>query len=476
MLFFKKKQNLGIQVFNSAKRQKELFIPLKKGHVGMYTCGPTVYDEIHIGNLRAYIVADVVRRVFENAGYSVRHVMNFTDFGHLVSDGDDGEDKMTKGLKREGKALTMENMYALATTYINAFERDRAHMNILKPHVTPRASEHVPAQIAYVAALLDKGYAYKTSDGVYFDTEKFPAYGVLGGSASVEHSRTGVSTDKKNPRDFALWKFSEALGWNAPWGRGFPGWHTECTAMSTRYLGKSFDVHTGGIDLKPVHHNNEIAQAEVANSMPYARYWIHNEFVTVDESRIGKSLGNAITLRQLTAKGIHPLSYRYWVLGGHYRQHMNFSWESVVACHAALVRAWKLFATLKGSGAVPQTVRTRFEQAVCDDFNTPQVVALLWEVLKDQSLAPGEKRASVLLFDSVLGVGFDSVEQHLATVDATALSEHDIPPHVKTLVQAREAARLQKNYTQSDELRTSIEKEGFTVIDSPEGPVVKKAL
>ena len=474
MLFFGKKPSSKISVFNSATRTKEVFKPLQSGRVKFYSCGPTVYDYVHIGNLRAFLFADIVRRTFEYAGYRVRHVMNFTDFGHLVSDADEGEDKMTKALKREGKELTMENMFALASEYIGAYHHDREEMNILKPHVMPRASEHVRGQIAYIEVLLDKGFAYTTSSGVYFDTAQFPTYGILGGSASSEHSRIGMNEEKRNPADFALWKFDTKLGWDAPWGKGFPGWHIECTAMSTRYLGTTFDMHTGGVDLKSIHHNNEIAQAEAANGKPLARYWLHSEHISVDNTRIGKSLGNAITLKQLVDRGIAPLAYRYWLLTGHYRQKMNFTWEAVSAAQTALHRAWRAFAELKGNGSILDSYRARFEAALFDDFNTAEAIAVLWELLKDETVSGADKKATILHMDRVLGIGFASVKARVEKMKVAVVAEGDIPEALQALLAEREAARVRKEFLRADELRKTIESEGYAIEDSPEGPVVKR--
>ncbi|MEK7613976.1 MAG: cysteine--tRNA ligase [Patescibacteria group bacterium] len=473
MFFFKKKLKSTIQVFNTASKQKEPFMALKEGQVKMYTCGPTVYDYVHLGNLRSYVFSDIVRRTFEYAGYTVRQIINITDFGHLVGDADDTEDKMTLALKREGKELTMENMARLADTYIASFKTDLSEMNIKPPLAMPRASEHVGGMRAYVEMLLHKGFAYKTSDGVYFDTSRFPQYGGLGGSSSVDHSRTGVSVEKKNPRDFALWKFNAELGWDAPWGKGFPGWHIECTAMSTHYLGKTFDIHTGGIDHIAVHHNNELAQAEAANDKPYVKYWLHHEFVTVDALRIGKSEGNAITLTQLKDRGIHPLAYRYWLLGAHYKQKINFTWEAVQACQTALHRAWKIYADLQGRGSVDSRYRTRFEEAIYDDFNTPQAVAVLWDLLKDETIPGADKRATVLMIDSVLGIGFGSAHSRSKTT-LHVVETTPVPEAVQALISEREAARKEKNFALSDKLREDIQKEGFTILDGPTGPVVKK--
>lgn len=472
MLFFRKKPTASIQLFNTKGREKQIFEPIKAGQLKMYSCGPTVYDYVHIGNLRSFIFSDIVRRSFEYAGYKVTQVMNITDFGHLVGDGDAGDDKMSAGLKREGLSLSMENMEKLADKYIEAFKEDLTNLNIKTPHAMPRASEHIPGQIAYVEMLLHKDYAYKTSDGVYFDTGKFSDYGVLGGSSSEDHSRVGVNTEKKNPKDFALWKFSENMGWDAPWGKGFPGWHIECTAMSTRYLGKTFDIHTGGIDLSTTHHNNEIAQAEAANNKPFVRYWLHHEFINIDDTKISKSLGNTINLRQLIDKGISPLAYRYWLLTGHYRQSMNFTWEAVEAAQTALKRAQKIFVDLKGSGKVDETYEEKFQKALYDDLNTPEAVAVLWELLKDESVDQGIKRATVLNFDQVLGLGFGKARTQLEAEKVSVTSE--APEAVQQQLQEREEARKAGEYERADEIRDRILEAGYVIEDSETGPVLKK--
>lgn len=474
MLFFKKKPAVRLAVFNTLTKTKEVFEPLREREVKLYSCGPTVYDYAHIGNLRSYVFSDIVRRTFEYAGYRVRQVVNVTDFGHLVGDADDTEDKMTLALKREGKEFTMENMYALAGVYLRAFVNDLREMNVLLPIAMPRASEHVDGMRAYVEALLHKHIAYKTSDGIYFDVSKFPGYGALGGSASVAHSRVGVSAEKKNPSDFALWKFHPTLGWDAPWGKGFPGWHIECTAMATQYLGKTFDIHTGGVDHIAIHHNNERAQAEAANGKPYARYWLHHEFISVDGVRIGKSEGNAITLKQLSDRGISPLAYRYWLLTANYRQKVNFTWEAVTSAQTALTRAWKTFSDLRGSGSVQGEYRERFERALYDDFNTAEALAVLWELLKDDLVASGDKKATVLAFDRVLGIGFGSAASRVERTTVKVVLGSDIPAHVAALLGAREAARAEKDFAKADELRAEIAKEGFVLEDSPEGPVLRR--
>lgn len=471
MFLFKKKPSAEIKLFNTKSRTKEVFTPLRAGVMKLYSCGPTVYDYVHIGNLRSFVVSDITRRVFEYAGYKVTQVMNITDFGHLLGDGDEGDDKMTAGLKREGFEMSMKGMKELADRYTDAFKEDLGALHIKTPHVMPRASEHVPGQIAYIETLLHKGYAYKTSDGVYFDTEKCEQYGVLGGSFSDDHSRVGMHKEKKNQRDFALWKFNNDMGWDAPWGKGFPGWHTECVAMSTRYLGKTFDIHTGGIDLSTTHHNNEIAQAEAANNKPLASYWLHHEFVNIENIKISKSIGNTINLRQVIDKGISPIAYRYWLLTGHYRQQMNFTWEAVMGAQTAYQRAQRIFADLKGSGKVNELYIKKFEAAIYDDLNTPEAVAVLWELLKDEDVSGGEKRATVLRMDAVLGFGFgkQSPLQKVAVV-----SRQDIPNEVQALLKEREMARNEKDFDTADRLRDQIKEKGYVILDGEQGPELKK--
>lgn len=283
---------------NTLTKQKELFVPLNEKNVGMYNCGPTVYDYAHIGNLRAYVFADILRRTLEYAGYTVNQVMNITDIGHLSSDADDGEDKMTRGLKREGKPLTLEAMKELADFYAEAFKKDLSWLNIEMPHHMPKASEHIAEDIALIQKLEARGFLYTTSDGVYFNTEKDPHYGKLGGLSDINEAQARIhaQSEKKSPRDFAVWKKNDVLGYESPWGKGFPGWHMECSAMSMKYLGETFDIHTGGIDHIPVHHNNEIAQSENATGKPYVRTWLHNAFVTVPSGKMAKSEGTGLTL------------------------------------------------------------------------------------------------------------------------------------------------------------------------------------
>lgn len=477
-IFGKSKPQPEIFFYNTLGKEKQKFVPLRGRYVKMYTCGPTVYDFVHIGNLRSFVFAETARRVLEYADYEVKQVMNITDVGHLVGDGDEGVDKMTAGLKREGMALTLENMKALGEEYAEAFIEDLKRLNTELPFVFPRASDHVPDQIAFVHTLLDKGYAYKTRDGVYFDVEKFPSYGALGGvaAASEDRSRIGVNPEKHDARDFALWKFDTKLGWDAPWGKGFPGWHIECAAMATRYLGKTFDIHTGGIDLVPIHHNNEIAEAEALSGKPLANYWLHSAFVTIEGKRIGKSEGNAVRLYQLEERGISPLAYRYLLLTTHYRQTMNFTWSAAEAAQTALQRAQRFFADLKGAGRIHPEYRLAFEKALYDDVNTPEAVAAMWNLINDAAVAPEDKKATLLDFDRVLGIGFlPLLHGRTAPERVSVVPRSDLPPDVEAAVSEREAARTAGDFGKADELREALRSKGFSVEDTKEGPVVRKA-
>lgn len=472
--FSKKRENtLPVFLYNTLTRNKDEFKPILGKKVGLYTCGPTVYDYAHIGNLRAYVFSDTLRRVLEYKGYTVKQIMNITDVGHLSSDADEGEDKMTAALKREGKEMTLSNMKALGEEYTKLFLQDLKTLNIEPAFKFPRASEEVPSQIAFISALLQKGYAYKTSDGLYFDTTKFPAYGVLGTSASAEHSRIGAHPEKHDQKDFALWKLNETLGWNAPWGKGFPGWHIECTAMATKYLGKSFDIHTGGIDHIAVHHNNEIAQAESVSGKRFVNYWMHGAFITVEGKRIGKSEGNAIRLYQLRERNINPLSYRYLLLTVHYRQTLNFTWEAVAAAQTALQRAQRIFIDLPKGGSVSVVYREKFERALYDDLNTSEAIAVLWEILKDDTVSPEDTRATILDFDRVLGLGFGSSSGAFYSKLAV-IPKNEIPADITALLKEREEARTGENWARADELRGLLKEKGFIVSDAPGGQEITR--
>lgn len=440
---------------NTLSGKKEVFKPIKEGEVSMYNCGPTVYNFAHIGNLRSYVFADTLRRIFEYNGLKVRQVVNVTDIGHLSSDNDDGEDKMTKALKREGKPLTLEAMREVAGFYFTEFRNDLKSLNIESAEEYPFASDHIRENIELIQKLFDGEYLYKTSDGIYFDTSKFPNYGKLGNikiSDDVE-SRIGSNPEKKNQRDFAVWKFNEELGYEASFGKGFPGWHIECSSMSVKYLGAEFDVHTGGIDHIPVHHNNEIAQA-VCAGYPYARYWLHNAHLNIGEDKMAKSGDNFITLRTLQEKKIDPIALRYVFLGARYSSPLQFSWETLSGAENALKRLREKISTLPDGGKVAQT---DFNLIINDDLDTPRALALVWDILKEEKIDDADKKATILDFDRVLGLNLNEK----VTIE--------IPENVQNLIIERDMARADKNFTKSDELRQKIEDFGFEVKDTPEG-------
>lgn len=453
--------------YNTLTRQKEEFKPLHAGEVRIYSCGPTVYWFPHIGNWRSYIFADVLRRSLEQNNFKVSHIINITDVGHLVGDGDEGEDKMIVAMKREGKSA-----YDIARFYETAFMTDRDKLNILPATVYPRATEHISEQIELVKALETKGFTYKTSDGIYFDTSKLPEYGRLSGQ-KAEEKQGGARVDlgeKKNSTDFALWKFSPTdskreMEWNSPWGIGFPGWHAECSAMAKKYLGVPFDIHTGGEDHIPVHHENEIAQTMGADDVLEANVWMHNAFLMVDGGKMSKSLGNIYTLSQLEEKGIEPLAFRLFCLGASYRGKLNFTFEAVQAAQNALnklretVRDWSE-PTIASSEYIQ-----KFNQAIEDDLNTPQALAVMWEMIGNENLESSVKAATLLDFDKVFGLRLD---EYIG-------KKVDVPEEVLILVKAREEARSSKNWAESDRLRDEIAVKGFVVEDSPQGQKIKKS-
>jgi cysteinyl-tRNA synthetase len=408
-----------IFLWNALSKKKELFVPIRRGKAGMYHCGPTVYDFAHIGNLRSYVFADVLRRTFEAAGYKVKQVINITDIGHLSSDSDDGDDKMMKGLKREGLPHTLEGLKTLADKYEAAFKEDLKLLNIeTKGTKFPRASKHLKDDIKLIQELDKKGLVYRTEDGMYFDTSKIHDYGKLGGLTPLDESRARVAENgKKNARDFALWKFSKDghLGFKSPFGLGYPGWHIECSAMSMKYLGKTFDIHTGGIDHIPVHHNDEIAQSEHATGKDFAHYWMHNAFVTIGGGKMAKSADNFLTLKDLAEKGYDPIAYRYFLLGARYSAPVNFSWEALDGAANALR---KLKAKVTGLAAeMPVSSLVRFAKTtrsktgisaavaiIYDDLDTPKLLAAIWTMLKS-SASSEEKLSFIRSADSILGLG-----------------------------------------------------------------------
>ena len=477
-----------LRLFNTLTREKEVFRPINDDRVGFYACGPTVYDFSHIGNLRTYLFVDILRRVLEFNGYKVKLVINLTDVGHLVSDADIGEDKMEKGARREGK-----NAWEIAEFYISAFKKDLSRLNIKKPDIFCRATDHIKEQIKLIKILEEKGFTYQIADGVYFDTSKMENYGRLA-RLDLEGQKAGARVEivegKKNPSDFALWKLTprnvkRQMEWPSPWGTGFPGWHAECSAMSQKYLGEQFDIHTGAIDLIPVHHTNEIAQSEAAYGQNPARFWMHGEFLLIDGNRMGKSIGNFVTLENI-AKKFHPLAYRYLILTAHYRSQLNLTWESLEAAQNALFNLYEKMAEFSESPSffwylkiffqkiglarektkeAIQTFRQyreKFKEAVSDDLDTPRALSIMWQMMENEILPAGAKKILLLNFDRVLGLKLNGIKAARA------------PQDIKELTGRREKARQKKNWEEADSLRQEIEKRGWLIEDTPQGPKLKK--
>ncbi len=440
--------------------------------VSLYTCGPTVYNYAHIGNVRTFIFYDLLRRVLEANGYSVKHVMNITDVGHLTDDADAGEDKMEKGARREGKSV-----WDIAQFFTDSFLHDSAALNLLEPHLRPKATDHIAEQIALVQTLEQKGHTYRTSDGIYFDTSTLNDYGKLAQldiAGLQEGSRVEKNVEKRNPTDFALWKFSpqgshRQMEWESPWGVGFPGWHIECSAMAMKYLGETMDIHCGGIDHIPVHHTNEIAQSEAATGRPFARIWMHGEFLLINNGRMGKSEGNFVTLQSLIDKGFDPLAYRYFTFTAHYASKLHFTWEALQGAQNAYYRLINTIAIWDTPKVGCAEFEGRFMDAMNDDLNAPQALAILWELV--QSNYPTHaKTESIFVMDRILGL---SLHERSDALRARIVSAGE---DIHALVAQREQARADKDYTTADTLRSRITEAGLTVEDTPEGPVLKVKL
>jgi cysteinyl-tRNA synthetase len=468
----------AINLFNTESGKIEAFKPLSAKAVTMYSCGPTVYDFVHIGNLRAFVFPDILKRTLMLHGYQVNHTINLTDFGHLTDDADAGEDKMMKGLKREGLPVTLAAMRKLSDIYIDAFFDDIESLRILPATTWSRASDYIETQIRLIETLSEKGYTYETNDGVYFDIQKFPKYGRLG-KIDVESLRSGarveVNNDKRHPADFAVWK-KGLLGWDSRWGKGFPGWHIECSAMAMATLGKEIDIHTGGIDLTNTHHNAEIAQCECATGKQFVHYWMHGAFLTIDSTKISKSLGNAINLRHVIDRGFSGDDYRYWLLTSHYRSTINFSWEALTAAKQALFRLKRfVYEDYKqAKGTLNEAYLARFKAHLANDLDTPAAIALLWEITKDNSLSVGDKCATIRVMDTVLEIGLsDPLEDGVKTLGV--LTSEDVPTEIHELVAKREAARIARNWLEADTLREAINLKGYSVEDGPHGPKISKA-
>ncbi len=466
----------SIILYNMLSRKKEVFVSLHKGKVGLYTCGPTVYHYVHIGNLRSYIFEDVLKRTLLFNKLKVNHVMNITDVGHLTSDADEGEDKMLKGARREGKTV-----WEIAKFYTNAFMQDIAKLNILSPLVVCRATDHIKEQIEMIEQLEKKGFTYTSGGNVYFDTSKLGDYGKLARLNLSAEGKARVEKDqaKKYEHDFVVWftksKFQDQeMKWPSPWGVGYPGWHIECSAMATKYLGNQFDIHCGGIDHIPVHHTNEIAQSEAAlGKKPWVSFWLHNEFLVLRQGeKMAKSGDNFLTLAVLEEKGFEPLDYRYFCLGTQYRVPLMFSMDAMDAAKIARKRLNEKVLELKLRKDVEKMVHIekqkeymeRFTLQVNDDLNTPQALATLWVVIKDEKLTAADKYSLILQFDKILGFNLGLLKKERVVV----------PAAVKKLVEEREVARQQKDWKKSDELRNRILSLGYIIADTKEGYEITK--
>lgn len=459
-----------MKIFNTLTRKKEEFKPIVKGKVGFYSCGPTVYWFQHIGNLRTYIFNDILKRVLRYNGYEVKHVMNVTDVGHLTSDADEGEDKMEKAALKEGKKAE-----DIADFYLKVFREDMKKLNIVEPDIWCRATEHIKEQIALIEKLEKKGYTYKTSDGIYFETSKFKDYGKLA-LLNVEGLKAGkrvVMGEKKNKTDFALWKFSEEPGkrqqeWESPWGLGYPGWHIECSAMSTKYLGQPFDIHTGGEDHVPIHHTNEIAQSECAIGKKMVNYWMHGAFLLFKGEKVSKSKGGLYTVSELQELGYDPLTYRYLCLLTHYKKGLNFTLENLDAAKTAYERLKRKVIELKNEvhkgNDESEEYEKEFLSAVNDDLNIPLAVQVTLKLLDDFDFDSKKKLRLLEKFDEVLGLGIKDMKEE----------KLNIPNEVNKLLKDREEARNNKDWEESDNLREEIKKLGFKVEDKPEGQRLTK--
>ncbi|MBU6490618.1 cysteine--tRNA ligase [Patescibacteria group bacterium] len=461
---------------NSLSGSKELFIPLRPGTVSLYTCGPTVYSRQHIGNLRPGVFSDTLARTLTCAGYRVRRVINITDVGHLVGDGDTGEDKIDTGARREGLSAS-----AIAERYTKSFLDDLAELNVdTKDIFFPRATEYIREQISLARTLEEKGFAYRIRDGLYFDTSRFPGYGALGGLGTAvlkAGARVETNPEKHHPADFVLWKKTSPdvhrlQEWDSPWGRGAPGWNIECSAMARALLGIEIDIHTGGEDLAQTHHNNEIAQSEAASGRPFVRYWMHNAFLNMEGEKISKSLGNVLYLSDIALKGYHLLSLRYFFLQAHYRTPLSFSWDALAGASGALERLWKLareIARESGRRNAHSETRERFLATMRDDLATPQALGILWDSLKSEEYAPEEKWG--LLEDAEMHLGLSL----LSPPSPDILTGADIPKDIKNKLAAREAARNSRDFEEADRIRNAIEHGGYRVDDGPDGPVLTRA-
>ena len=456
-----------LKVYNTLTRKKEEFVPINKNEVRIYSCGPTVYNFAHIGNLRAYLFMDNLRRVLKYNGYTLKHAMNITDVGHLVSDADEGEDKMLKASRRENK-----DPFEIAKFYTEAFLKDMKKLNIDMPEVICPATKHIKIMEEYVKKIIDNGYAYKTTNTVYFDTSKLDKYGVLS-NRNVDDQKAGarveLDNEKKNPTDFALWiKAPEEhlMKWDSFFGKCYPGWHLECSAMSNHYLGEVFDIHTGGMDHIPIHHENEIAQSKGYSGKIPANYWMHVDFLQVNGGKMSKSLNNLYTLEDLEEKGYSPEVYRMFNFSSHYKKPINFTYEAMDSAKTALKRLKDGYeSNVNGVDDVDNSVILEFKEsfleAINDDLNMPQALSVVWDVIRYEKKSP--KIAELLKnFDEVLGLNIDKKE------------EVEIPDEIVNILEERKEARINRDYAKSDELRDKLKELGYIVKDTKDGQKIEK--
>src|SRR6266516_388279 len=464
-----------VYVYNTLTRSQDLFTPLNPPRVGIYSCGPTVYRDIHIGNFRSFITTDWLRRMLEYNGYDVFLVRNITDVGHLQNDDvETGEDRIENEARTTGRSA-----YEIADYYSQKYFRDSDELNILPPHVNPRATEHIPEMLGLTETLIEKGLAYVANGNVYYDVSRFPRYGELSGN-TVEHLREGghgrqqmeVAEEKDAPEDFALWKHGDErrqMNWESPWGIGFPGWHIECSAMSARYLGEQFDIHTGGIDLRFPHHEDEIAQSEGVSGKEPVQVWMHGEFLDFGNSKMSRSVGNVVLLSTLKEQDIEPMAYRYLLLTAHYRSKINFTDESIAAAQNGLNNLRADLAALpaldaadpqKGWSSEAEQIRDVFHTAINDDLDLQTALSITREVARNNKIEPVERRRLILDFDRVLGLRLDTVE---------AKKPRAISDEVRALVRERDEARAARDWKRSDQLRDELIALGFEVRDTPSG-------
>lgn len=458
---------MELKLYNTLSRQKEVFKSIDERRVRMYSCGPTVYYFAHIGNLRTYLFMDNLRRVFKYNGYELMHAMNITDVGHLESDADEGEDKMAKAARRENK-----DPYEIAKFYTEKFMVDLDKLNIEKPEIICKATEHIKEMEEYVQKIIENGYAYETKDTIYFDTSKLDKYGVLS-NININEQKAGArvefDTEKKNVTDFALWikaPESHIMKWDTFWGKCYPGWHIECSAMGRKYLGEHFDIHTGGIDHIPIHHENEIAQSKGYSGRIPANFWMHSEFLLIDGGKMSKSLNNVYTISDLEAKGFTAMDYRMFNFTSHYRNKLNFTWDSLESAKISLDRLKESYKKqLSGIEDIEESIiegyKTRFNEAINDDLNMPQAMSVVWEVAKNPIKSP--KFAKLLLkFDEVLGFKLGEEEKI------------QLPEEIQKIVEERKIARENKDWAKSDELRNLLNEKGYSVKDTKDEMIIKK--